>query len=185
MDEELPESCNRNRIFYRIGQFWEALRTSPLNEHDLDLARSVLTDSQMVLFRKLQSSEQAHSIRLLNTLKDQGESHPDLLAAALLHDIGKVCHPLRLWERVLIVLVKQVAPDRLVEWGQGDPKGWKRPFVISNKHAKWGAELVSQTGASPLLQALIQEHDTNTLEGAQGGIKARLLTALREVDDRN
>ena len=54
----------------------------------------------------MQSSEQAHAVSVYRQLVAQGETSSDLLAAALLHDVGKSLSPLRLWERVLIVLAR-------------------------------------------------------------------------------
>ncbi len=173
------------RLRYRISQFRSVLRATPLPDSELSLAQSVLTEPQMALFVRLHPSEQEHGLRVLQALRNQGEANLDLLAAALLHDVGKVCHPLQPWERVLIVLAKKLVPRQVVHWGDGEPKGWKRPFVISSKHPEWGAQLVSKTGASPLLLALIREHERKPLKENQEGLKDQLLAALQEVDDWN
>ena len=34
-------------------------------------------------------SDQRHSLNVMRTLRRQGHTEPDLLAAALLHDVGK------------------------------------------------------------------------------------------------
>jgi hypothetical protein len=174
----------QSRLGYRVSQFWISLRASPLNGRDLRLVQAVLTDSQMELFTHLQPGEQCHGSRVLQYLLDRGESHPDLLAAALLHDVGKICHPLRLWERVVIVLAKQLIPGCAAAWGRGEPKGWKRPFVISSMHASWGAEMVAETGASELLLMLIRDHQQNLPEQGDGSLERRLLVVLREADNQ-
>jgi len=173
------------RIYYRALQFWAVLWTPQLKASDLEPARSVLSDDQMTLFNRLHSSEQSHSLRVLQTLTDQGETHPDLLTAALLHDIGKTKHPLRLWERVVIVLAKQFFPGRVDRWGCGDPKGWKRPFVVANKHPQWGAELALQAGSDPLAIYLIREHQTIFPKESPNSLKNHLLSALQAADNQN
>ena len=173
------------RFTYRISQFWSVLRSSAPAEHELDQAKSVLTESQMELFLQLQPSEQRHGLRMLQALRNQGETQLDLLAAALLHDIGKVIQPLQLWERVLIVIARKLIPDKVTTWGGGEPKGWKRPFVISRKHPEWGAELVSKIGGSTLLLNLIRNHENEAPDGLQNSLEARLLKVLREADDWN
>ena len=77
-------------------------------------------------------------------LVDQDEHNPDLLAAALLHDVGKSRFPLRLWERVLIVSLKAFFPDRATRWGVGAAKGWRRALVVAAQHPTWGAEMARQ-----------------------------------------
>ena len=79
---------NASRFLYRTRQFWQAISTRS-SQQDVDLVRSVLTDSQVELFLRMQASEQAHSLVVLKELRDQGEENPDLLTAALLHDVGR------------------------------------------------------------------------------------------------
>lgn len=181
-----PENNRKgSRIAYRISQFWSGMRSSPPTQDELQPARSVLTEQQMALFLKLSPFEQRHGLRVQHALIDQGETHPDLMAAALLHDIGKIRHPLHLWDRVTIVLARELAPKKVNAWGFGEPKGWRRAFVIYNKHPKWGAELVSQVGASPLLLTLIQKHEEiESMEGLNLQ-EIRLVKLLRQADDWN
>jgi putative nucleotidyltransferase with HDIG domain len=145
------------RMFYRLRQLWESLHARP-TAPDLALAQGVLAPPLMALFLRLQPSEQAHSLRILCLLLEQGENHPDLLAAALLHDVGKSRYPLYVWERVVIVLGKAVLPKQARRWGQAQPRGWQRPFVIAEQHPVWGAEMAGQAGASPLTVSLIRNH---------------------------
>lgn len=154
---------------YRVRQFWSALFASP-KEADLDLARQTLSDKQMALFARMQPGEQAHSLKVfkkLHVLSRQGSALAgiaesqvrELFVAALLHDVGKTVAPLRLWERVLIVLVNAVWPEKVREWGTGfAPKGWRRPFVIAVQHPAWGVELAETAGTSSLALNLIRRH---------------------------
>jgi len=145
------------RMFYRLRQLWEVLHARP-TASDLALAQGVLAPPLMALFLRLQPSEQTHSLRILCQLFKQGENHPDLLAAALLHDVGKSRYPLHGWERVMIVLGKAVLPKQTRRWGQGQPRGWPRAFVIAEQHPVWGAEMARGAGASPLTVSLIRHH---------------------------
>jgi hypothetical protein len=115
---------NASRIFYRTRQFWQALGAN-LSPEDLDLVREVLAPSQRRLFEKLQVSEKAHSMKVLRALLDQGENHPDLSVAALLHDVGKSRFPLNMWDRILIVVGKAFFPQRAKRWGSEPPSTLK------------------------------------------------------------
>lgn len=148
------------RILYRVRQFWQAITAAP-QERDLGLARKWLTPSLLSLFLRLHPSEQAHSISIARQLAEQGETEPDLMVAALLHDIGKVRYPLTVWERIVIVLGKAMFSKRVKKWGRGEPRGWRRPFAVAEQHAAWGAELAAQAGASPLAARLIRSHQDN------------------------
>lgn len=172
-------------VLYRARQFFMALRATAPTSEGLEKARSVLTEEQMAVFERLQPSEQAHSLAVLRTLLEQGEDNPDLLVAALLHDVGKLCHPLRLWERVIIVISKTVFPRRAKQWGEGPPRGVKRPFVVAEQHPIWGAELVSEMGASPLAVALVRRHQQVPSPAVNPSLEDRLLTALQSADNQN
>lgn len=171
------------RYIYRVWQFWQALDAAPTKE-ELALARSVLSPPLLALFLQLQASEQAHSLRLARRLIERGENHPDLLVAALLHDVGKSCYPLRLWQRVLIVLCRRILPAASERWGQGDPKSWRKPFVVAAQHPAWGAHLAREAGASPLAVSIIQSHQDPILNNPVT-LQERLLSCLQIVDDEN
>jgi hypothetical protein len=172
-------------MFYRVRQFWHALHTKSLTETDLAPARSVLTEPQMVLFTRLQTSEQAHSLRVLQTLQNQGENHPDLLVAALLHDVGKICYPLRIWERVIIVLGNQFFPNRMKQWGGAQSNRWTRPFVVASEHPLWGAELAQEAGTSHLAVVLIREHQNDHPQEHSNSVETRLLSTLQAADHQH
>lgn len=150
------------RLCYRARQFWLALSTHPTSA-ELGQAQAVLSTEQMVLFRRQQPGEQAHALHMLLALQAQGETDADLLVAALLHDVGKQRCPLRVWERVVIVLGQAVSPALAQHWGQpaaGDCRGWRKPFIVAAQHPAWGAELALQAGVSQLAAALIRRHQS-------------------------
>ena len=143
----------------------------------------MLTPEQYSLFLRLQPCEQAHSLNLLHALCAEGQSNPDLLAASLLHDVGKSRHPLRTWERVVIVLANVFLPKQAWEWGDAQPCGWRRPFVIARQHPAWGAEMTAQTGASDLLVELIRRHQDD-LPAHPASEADRLPAILKKYDDQ-
>lgn len=174
------------RLLYRARQLWLAWRAVP-NDGDLELARGALSPALMALFMGMQPGEQAHSLHIFHRLRRSGVTHPDLLAAALLHDVGKSLHPLRLWERVLIVLGKAAFPGKVRLWGQASPGGWQRAFVVAEQHPAWGAEMAARAGASPLAAALIRRHQDSLSPGpaAVESLEYRLLYHLQLLDDES
>lgn len=172
-----------NRALYRTRQFFTALRADSQPDH-LATAAELLTPGQLLLFRSLPASDQAHSLRVLRQLRRQGYDDPDLLAAALLHDVGKARRPLTVWERVLIVLVGALVPGLLSRWGRGEPRGWRRAFVVAEQHARWGAEMVTQVGGSARLAALIRHHQDEPKTVADREL-SEALRVLRTADDWN
>lgn len=180
---------NASRFLYRSRQFWQAISSGP-SQGDVELVSSVLTDPQLELFKGMQASEQTHSVQVFHNLRNQGEENPDLLAAALLHDVGKIRVPLRIWERVMIVIVGAVCENCLHKWGRNKnihPEsglGWRRAFIVAEQHPAWGAELAAECGTSPMAVSLIARHQEWVNPGASTE-KDVLLLKLQSVDDNH
>jgi putative nucleotidyltransferase with HDIG domain len=142
----------------------------------------------------MQPGEQAHSLHVFNQLRSQrqnpaGDLPLDLLVAALLHDVGKTRYPLRLWERVWIVIAQSLFPgkaERLGWAGELDQKTprWQRPLVVAAQHATWGAELADEAGISPLAVNLIRRHQ-NFLTSKAVTLEDKYLSILQAVDGRS
>ncbi len=167
-----------SRLTYRTRQFWNALpghrqqvKTEVLLPH--------LSPSQIVLFRRMDVSEQAHALKVFERLKATDQTDEDLLAAALLHDVGKVLFPLSLLDRVVIVLGKRLFRRRAMRWSEGTPEKFHRPFVVAAHHPQWGADLAEKAGASPRTVDLIRFHQEASINGDP------LLLALQSADDEN
>ncbi len=137
-----------SKIKYRIWQFGQSLKRSP-GEIEWNWVENILSPEEQIMFRQLPVPDQNHSLRVLDSLIAGHEEDPDLLKAALLHDLGKIKQPLRRWERVFAVLVRGIFPDNHHKWGTGDPSGIKRPLVVINQHPQWGADLAEEAGSSP------------------------------------
>jgi putative nucleotidyltransferase with HDIG domain len=170
-------------LTYRASQTFRVLLAKPRSE-DLGLAEQHLPPALGELFHQMSPAEQVHGIRVLRSLLARGEGDPDLLAAALLHDVGKSQVRLRLWERILIVLASWISPGRVRCWGEGELTGWKRSFVIAVHHPVWGAEMIRQAGGSQDLVTLVLRHQENLSPDATREID-RLLIRLQEADGLN
>jgi hypothetical protein len=183
---------NTSRLLYRSRQFLQAITTRS-SKDDIDLVSSILSPSQIDLFHLMQKSEQAHSLRVLTELRYRGDENLDLQTAALLHDVGKIQAPLRIWERVLIVIVKAFCPDYVKKWGStptGDSLtmlGWRRAFIVAEQHPAWGADLASQNGTSHMAVSIIARHQEQLppLDNNENSEEDRLLRKLQAVDDIN
>ncbi len=165
-----------SRLAYRIRQFrlaffgpWHPVPDEALSPH--------LSPTLITVFRCMTPPEQAHSFAVLEHLRDSGQTDPDLLAAALFHDVGKSLSPLSVLDRVLIVLGKRFFPRAAQRWGDGKPRGLRRLFVAAAQHPAWGADLVAAAGASPRTCDLIRRHqDASPIDDA-------LLMTLQQADD--
>jgi hypothetical protein len=167
-----------SRLAYRSRQFWNAL-TGTRSSVETEVLLPHLSPAQIVLFRRMQKSEQVHACRMLEHLIAGGHTDPDLLSAALLHDVGKILYPPTLFERVIVVLGKHIFGKSAARWQEGKPTGPRRPFVVAAQHPAWGADLSSQAGASPrTVQLIRRHHDPFSTDDP-------LLVALQEADNIN
>jgi hypothetical protein len=180
---------------YRAGQFWNAISAIPAEE-DLRLAAGILSPPQMALFCQMQPGEQAHSLQVLKKIQAEAGREaqiPDLWAAALLHDVGKIRHPLRVWERVWIVLVQALFPRLTRRWGElSDLPGaafqdalpgawWRRPLIVAAQHPQWGADLSAGAGLPSRAVSLIRRHQDPPAAYPKT-LEDRLLAALQAAD---
>jgi len=138
----------------------------------------------VALFFRMSDSDQSHSVRVFQTLVDQGEEGDDLLRAALLHDVGKSLHPLRAWERSLVVVTNRILPNQVLKWGQDEPYGWRKPFVVALQHPEWGAALVQEEGGSETLVTLIRYHQEHAPPNIGKDVQ-ELLERLQTADGMN
>lgn len=168
---------------YRFRQGMRAL-SAWLRPVDDALAAQYLSPPLFALYRQMRRSERQHSLRTLCALRAAGHTHPDLLAAALLHDVGKTRARFSLPEKVLVVLVKAAAPARYRRWGSGSARGWRRPFAVAVQHPAWGAQMARAADATPLTVEIIARH-AEIFTGPPQSDADRLLLALQAVDDRN
>jgi hypothetical protein len=170
-------------LAYRVQQFFRVMSARPdaaERERALELLDSPLAE----LFLQMSLPDQAHALRVFSVLQDHAMTDPDLLAAALLHDVGKSIHQPSVLDRVIVVLTNPLFPRKVVQWGESEPEGWRRPFSIAVQHPRWGAELVAAHGASPLLVELIHRHQETPTPKHQTTAD-HLLVDLRWADSEN
>lgn len=172
----------RVQIWYRVHQFYNALFARPSAE-ELEQARAVLSPATFTLFTSQQLGEQVHCLRIFHSLCVSGEQDPDLLAAALLHDVGKIRRPLRAWERALIVLAKEFAGERAAQWGRAEPHGWRAAFAVAEQHPTWGADMAREAGATGCTVSLIRRHQDPAPQPPLTP-EDRLLLKLQRLDNR-
>lgn len=170
-------------VTYRTKQFLTDINPPELSETEWEEIGRWLSSRERALFEQYSQSDQAHAFSVLCTLRQAGHHQPQLLAAALLHDIGKSRFRISVWDRVWPVLLKKAFPALYQKWGDAKPVGWKRPFVIIKQHPEWGAKMATEVGSHPQTVSLIRRHQDKL--GKIETEEDELLAHLQWADNQN
>jgi hypothetical protein len=151
-------------IVYRLWQVQQQLGfVAPLSAEEYLQVTQWLPASALPLFQTMSAADQRHSLRVCQGLLARGCVDKDLLAAALLHDVGKAQGRVPFWTRPAIVLGKVFAPrllKRLIVYpyrGKTIP-AWRRSLSNAWWHAEIGAELSAACGLSEKAVLYIRTH---------------------------
>lgn len=181
-----PATRKSSRAGYRVRQFVMSLRPQVAAE-ERALVAGLVPAPAVALFERMPLRDQRHSLDVLHALRGSGHDQPDLAAAALLHDVGKTVHEgrqLRLWHRVLIVLLDALNPGWVARLANPQPRSWRYPFYAHLHHPEQSAALALAAGCTPLTVELIRRHQRK-LASAPLAAEDQLLAWLQAADDAN
>ena len=134
------------------------------------------------LFLRQSPADQRHAVAVFERLRANGNEDPELLRAALLHDVGKTDGRIRLWHRVSYVLLGWATPSLLESLSRSADR-WAKPFSVLRNHEERGAALAGEAGAASRVVSLIAHHH-KPFRGAKMDERAlELLAALQEADE--
>lgn len=138
---------------HRVRQFRDAGKLP--SEADFELAHEHLGAALFELFRGQHPRDIVHSAGTARWLLERGHTNPHLIAAALLHDVGKG-HQRRM-DRVVYVLASGLRLTRLV--GSAESRFALRGAVFrSVRHGERGAEMLGRAGAPEVVVTLTRLH---------------------------
>jgi len=157
----------------RVRQFVRALfaRVSP---SERAIVHDTLSPAQAALYWRMAPCDQRHGLDVYDALCKDGCQDEALLAAALLHDVGKAAARLTIAHRVAVVLIEHVVPGWLARWAR-EGRGWKAPFAAHLQHPQIGAAWAQAAGSSTDIVMLIREHHVSAPQDER-------LVALQKAD---
>ncbi|MDG2025847.1 MAG: HD domain-containing protein [Acidimicrobiales bacterium] len=162
-------------------RFFGALWPGGPRETDRAWVEEVLSDTEYALWKRQCGPDRRHTASVGREVERRlgNEATPPVLAAALLHDIGKIEADLGTWGRVIATLSAKVAGrDTARLWVRSS--GFTRRVGLYLHHPEFGADLLEMAQSDPLTVAWAAEHHKPSEEWT---VPMEIAQVLYEVDD--
>lgn len=162
-------------------RFFGSLRPGAPAAREVEWVRGVLSPAEFELWSSMSNPDLRHSVSVAREVQRAlgDEATAPVLAAALLHDVGKTVAGLRTYGRVIATLSGRVAGhDMAVAWSE--TKGFTRRVGLYLNHAALGGDLLGMAGSDPLTEAWAREHH---LDPADWTVPTHIGEALKAADD--
>jgi hypothetical protein len=159
------------------GSLWPG---GPRASHDA-WARGHLLAGEEQLWARMSGADRRHAIGVARRVERAlgHEAIRPVMAAALLHDVGKVESRLGTYGRVVATLsAKAAGAETAQAWRRGS--GFTRRVGLYLVHDQLGADLLAMAGSDPLTVAWAREHHRPE---ADWTVPLELGRALKDADD--
>jgi hypothetical protein len=174
------------RAAHLSRRFFGSLRAGPPRRADVQWVGSVLQPGELGMWRRLSNADRRHSIRvarrvdlLLSVTPNGGDDR--WLAAALLHDVGKLDARLGTLGRVGATLAGAAAGhERAKAWSSN--RGIARSVGLYLRHAELGERRLRATGAREEAARWAGAHHDTARRDALA-FPAHVIEALIDADD--
>jgi hypothetical protein len=161
-----------------VGSLWPG---RPLAA-DERWAREQLLPGEVRLWARLGGADRRHAVGVARRV--QAELHDaasrPVLAAALLHDVGKLDAGIGPFRRSLATLAGMTVDRATVGAWRQRPRGWRSRFGRYLAHDVIGAELLTAAGSDDLTIRWAREHH---LPPDRWTLPTEIATALKSADD--
>lgn len=163
-----------------VRRFLGALRPGGPSPEDTEWAATVLRPGEADLFAAMPGHDRRHALGVARRVDATlGGAAPEVLAAALLHDSGKVhAHLGPVGRALATVWLAARGRDRVA----GDRNAWSRRCVVYAAHPDLGAaEITARDGHPEAAAWAAAHHDPRRWAGT--GLDAAVTAALAAADD--
>ena len=170
-----------SRLAHLTGRFIGSLWPLGPSRAAESWVAGVLQPGELALWRRMSRPDRRHAVAVAHRVEAvlAADAGPPVLAAALLHDVGKVVSGLGTMRRVLATVAGDATAGRHgLAWSNG--RGFTRQVGLYLRHASLGADLLALAGSDPLTVAWAREHH---LPADQWTVPAGVAQALKAADN--
>ena len=150
---------------------------------DADWAASQMLPDELELWKQMSRADRRHAVGVARRV--EAALGPDatrpVLAAALLHDVGKLDANLGVYGRVIATISGAVVrhdPDVIRDWTR--TRGFTRRVGLYLQHPRLGGDMLALAGSDDLTVAWTRQHH---LPPEEWTLPPELANALKEADD--
>ena len=173
-----------SRLSHLVRRFFGSLRPGGPSAAEQTWAESQLLPGERTIWRSLSGPDRRHSAAVARRVElSLGlKATRSVLAAALLHDCGKVASGLRTPGRVVatVLAVSVVKSESDVSRWSSSKSSWKRSVGVYRRHPDIGAEMLAASDSDSLTVVWTKEHH---LPFAAWTLDPAIARALHEADD--
>jgi hypothetical protein len=171
------------RLGHLTKRFFGSLRPGGPPRASWEWISEQLTDGEAELWCQMSGPDRRHGHAVARRVERSlgHEATREVLAAALLHDVGKTQSGLGTYGRVVATLSGSVVghdPDTIKNWTR--TRGFTRRVGLYLQHPKLGGDLLGMAGSEPLTEAWAREHH---LPAEEWSVPEHLAEALKAADD--
>jgi len=172
------------RLSHLIRRFLGSLRPGRPSSVDRLWVRSQLLPGEQKIWDQLSGPDQRHSVVVARDVQARlvEDATAPVLAAALLHDCGKLKSGLRTPGRVIATVLASTVlrtQEDAARWANSGVR-YRRSIGLYRMHPEIGAELLVDAGSDPLTVAWAREHH---LPRSRWTVPNSLAEALHAADD--
>lgn len=184
MEARIGSRCLRQasapeRLAHLSLRFFGSLLALPPSGAERSWVAARLRAGEWSLWWRLSRADKRHTISVARRVEAAGQGE-DAVAAALVHDVGKLACGLGTFGRVLVTLAAELAGRKaLLRRSEARPKPILARAADYLRHDEIGADLLAAAGARPLAVQWARGHH---LPVAPPGVPAELAEVLRAAD---
>ena len=169
------------RLVHLSRRFFGSLRPGGPSPEDDAWARSQMRPGERDLWDLMSNQDRRHAVGVARRVERAlgNEASRPILAAALLHDVGKIDAGLGTYGRVLATISGSIAGvPTAAQWTES--RGFTRKVGLYLRHPEIGADRLALAGSDELTVTWTREHHWPETSWT---LPHHIGTALKEADD--